>query len=73
MEIVRLTKNNNDNNDNNDLDQEKKIIINDLPFIEEDFGRGLIRYNEGDVYYHGIGKHEKQNGMKIINGINLYF
>lgn len=60
MEIARLTKNNNDNKDNNDLDQEKKITINDLPFIEEDFGRGLIRYNEGDVYYHGIGKHEKQ-------------
>ena len=52
MEVVRLTKNNNDNNDNNndnkELEQENKIIINDLPFIE-DFGRGLIRYNEGDV------------------------
>ena len=42
----------------------KKDIINKIPFIEFEFGEGLIRYYENGVYYHGIGSNEKQKWNK---------
>lgn len=44
--------------------KKKKDITNRIPFIELEFGEGLIRYYENRVYYHGIGSNEKQKWNK---------
>ena len=44
--------------------KKKKDITNRIPFIELEFGEGLIRYYENGVYYHGIGSNEKQKWNK---------
>lgn len=42
-------------------EESKKALI---PFVEREFGEGLIRINDNGVYYHGVCEKEKQKWNK---------
>ena len=48
----------------NDYKNEESKEEELTPFVEKDFGEGLIRINKDGVYYHGVCEKEKQKWNK---------
>ena len=61
QKIYELIDENKDLKDKKHYKNEEKELT---PFVEKDFGEGLIRINDNGVYYHGVCEKEKQKWNK---------